>query len=1285
MISRKLIPIIVLFVLFGSLNGFSQTYKWGHVAIGGTGFVDGIVNSKRTPNVRYARTDVGGAYRWDSTATRWIPLTDWVSEDLKGYLAIESMALDPKNDSNLYLLAGTSYFSNGKTAILISKDGGNTFTTIDVTSQFRAHGNSMGRQNGERLAIDPNLSSILFCGTENNIGLSNTPCLFKSTNSGASWTAVPAINTIGQSAANNNGVNIVLFDPTTGTKGNATQTIIFGVSQTGTNLYISTDGGSTINPIAGAPTNLMPQRATITSNRMLYVTYADKEGPWNPASGAIWRYNLVNGQWKDVSPVAGYSYSGISVDPNNPARLIASTINKYLYQYTYNGNMEWGDHFYLSTDSGSTWRDLVANPITVNPNGCTWIAGATLHWAGVMEFNPLNTAQATVGSGNGLFTCTNVNATTTTWNFDGIGIEESVPLNIASIPAGPLFTTIGDYDGFKHSSVTTFAPQLTPTMGSTSGFAYAGANTNYLVRVGSSMYYSTDQGANWNKSSVLNSTMGNVAVSANGSVVLHCPDKSTTTYRTTNNGTSWTNTNLSITSAVPVGDPVNSNKFYAYNSSSGSMMVSTDGGITFNASGNPGSGGSQIIRTNPGVEGDIWVALSNGIAHSTNSGLTFTTINTVSWCESIGLGKAAPAATYPTIYIWGTVGGVTGLFSSINQGSTWTRLNDNAHQYGGPGNGEFVIGDWNIYGRVYMSSIGLGIIYGDINTTTTPTVTVAVSSSASTICAGTSITLTATTTVSNGTISKVDFYDGTSLLGSSTTAPYTYSWTNASSGSHSITAKATDNTATVTTSTAITETVNAIPAAPTVTTPVTYCQNATATALTATGTALKWYAVATGGSALSSAPIPSTSVTGTTNYYPSQTIASCESARATLVVTINATPTAPTVTTPVSYCKNATATAVTATGTSLKWYTVATGGTALPAAPTPSTTATGTTDYYPSQTTGSCESARATLAVIVSAIPAAPTVTTPVNYCQNASATGLTATGTTLKWYTVATGGTALSSVPTPSTTASGSTNYYVSQSTGSCESSRATLVVTVNAIPTVAPFIQVNGGTWQSATSATVTAGQSLAFGPQPTVATGWAWTGPNAFTASTRQISFTSVTASQNGIFTGTYTDANGCSASVSQTITVLSVQTIALSQGWNLISSNLYPTDSSIATVFNGLNVQEIKTADAFWELGQVNVLNRLNTITAGNAYLVNMNTAGSLQIVGNVMNTSNYPSSTLKTGWNLIGCPFQTSSSLSAYFNTSNTVVVKDFIGFWIPGGSINSITTLDPGKGYYIKK
>lgn len=686
---------------------FGQAYQWSNVAIGGGGFVTGVITSKTQANLMYARTDVGGAYRWDNTNGKWIPLLDWNSVNETSYQGVEALALDPQNSANLYMLAGTSYWNGGVTAILKSTDYGATFSVIDVSAQFKAHGNGMGRQNGERLAVDPNNGNILFCGSREN-------GLFKSTNAGASWTSVGALGVT--TTPNGNGVNMIVYDPA-GTAGSATQTFYVGVSRTGTNLYKTTNGGASFTAVAGAPTGLLPQRAVLASDKTLYVVYADNDGPWNIGSGQVWKCNTTTNTWTNITPT-GFTtgFGGISVDPSDPNRIIASTVNAYWAQYVSGGNTVWGDRFLISTNGGTSWRDLVgAAGITLNSNGVTWIGGHSIHWAGCIEFNPFNTAQAHVISGNGVFTCDNVNLTNTTWKFNSIGLEETVPLDIASVTGGPLLSVIGDYDGFIHDDVTAFSPIHTPSMGTTSGIAFAALNTNVLLRTGSSQYYSTNQGTSWTLCSSSMGTQGKVAITANGSVFLHSPAGSSTTYRSTNNGTNWTTCNgINITDAMPVADMVNTNKIYAYNNSSGVMMVSTDGGVNFNAAGSPGTWGSKIIRTVPGQEGHIWVAMNGGgLKRSINSGTTFTTIANVSNCSAVGLGKADPMGTYHSLFIWGTVGGVTGVFRSVNEGASWTRINDDAHEFGGIGNGQFVIGDMNVAGRVYLSTVGRGIVYAD--------------------------------------------------------------------------------------------------------------------------------------------------------------------------------------------------------------------------------------------------------------------------------------------------------------------------------------------------------------------------------------------------------------------------------------------------------------------------------------------------------------------------------------------------------------------------------------------
>ncbi len=239
-------------------------------------------------------------------------------------------------------------------------------------------------------------------------------------------------------------------------------------------------------------------------------------------------------------------------------------------------------------------------------------------------------------------------------------------------------------------------------------------------------------------------------------------------------------------------------------------------------------------------------------------------------------------------------------------------------------------------------------------------------------------------------------------------------------------------------------TVTSTPAAPSVNSSITYCQGATAVPLSATGTNLLWYTAAIGGTGSSSAPTPLTTSLGATTYYVSQSALTCEGPRAAILVNVNASALTPTVSTPVTYCQGVQATALSASGTNLLWYTVAVGGTGSSTAPIPSTLTAGTTTYYVSQSSSCGESPRVMIDVIITLASIAP-ATSPLTYCKGATAVQLTATGTNLLWYTAAVGGTGSSTAPTPSTVTAGTTTYYVTQSTSSCESPRSSIVVSVS------------------------------------------------------------------------------------------------------------------------------------------------------------------------------------------------------------------------------------------------
>jgi RHS repeat-associated protein len=75
------------------------------------------------------------------------------------------------------------------------------------------------------------------------------------------------------------------------------------------------------------------------------------------------------------------------------------------------------------------------------------------------------------------------------------------------------------------------------------------------------------------------------------------------------------------------------------------------------------------------------------------------------------------------------------------------------------------------------------------------------------------VSLNAAASDADGSVAKVDFFHGSTLLASVTQAPYAYNWMNVAAGSYTITAKAPDDRGAVTLSDPVTVTVTAMPAA----------------------------------------------------------------------------------------------------------------------------------------------------------------------------------------------------------------------------------------------------------------------------------------------------------------------------------------------------------------------------------------------------------------------------------------------------------------------------------------
>ncbi len=406
------------------------------------------------------------------------------------------------------------------------------------------------------------------------------------------------------------------------------------------------------------------------------------------------------------------------IDPNDPNRMAACTENIYVAQPT----GAFGDEFYTTTDGGQTWT-LLNDTMTFNANGVDWLSTTSMHWCSSMAIDPNNTDRIMVVSGNGIYACDNIWDAAPEFYFFAKGVEETVPFELVSIPGGELVTVTGDYDGFSQPSAEVYGKVHNSTAGSMTGLAVAAANTDVWVKCGgddktNGFWYTLDRGETWNqaKKSPLSTGPaygGSVAVSADGSTFYWAPSNGGYVFWSDDQGKSWNQADGAMNAQRIIADQVNPE--YVYAASGSSFYYSSDRGKTFTANKELSVFTTTRPVAVPGVEGKIYYP-AMGLQVSTDHGETFTRINTVSNCQMVGVGKGKTDDSPCTLFIWGqpTSDDPVGLYWSEDEGATWKRINDDNHQFGGTGNGKFVYGDMNKYGRVYMSSLGLGVVYGDL-------------------------------------------------------------------------------------------------------------------------------------------------------------------------------------------------------------------------------------------------------------------------------------------------------------------------------------------------------------------------------------------------------------------------------------------------------------------------------------------------------------------------------------------------------------------------------------------
>ncbi|MFG2100759.1 cellulose binding domain-containing protein [Micromonospora echinaurantiaca] len=727
----------------------AEAYGWKNVRIDGGGFVPGIVFNPTEKNLIYARTDIGGLYRWEQGSQSWTPLLDWVGADRWGWNGVVSVATDPVQTNRVYAAVGmyTNDWDPNNGAILRSADKGATWQVTELP--FKNGGNMPGRGMGERLAVDPNRNSTLYYAAEGGNGL------WRSTDFGATWARVANFPNVGNYRADpsdpngyngqNQGLTWVAFDKSTGTAGTATQTVYVGVADKENPVYRSTDGGASWERIPGQPTGYLAHKGVVDPvGGFLYIATSDTGGPYDGGKGDVWKFDRATGEWTRISPVpsdsadAYFGYSGLTVDRQRPNTLMVATQISW-----------WPDAiFWRSTDGGATWSriwEFSSYPnrtrrYTIDVSSVPWLTFGSnpappeetpkLGWMNEsVEIDPHDSNRFLYGTGATIYGSTDL----TRWDTGGQvtirpmvqGLEETAVLDLVSPPSGaPLLSALGDIGGFRHTDLAAVPPMMftQPTFTSTTSLDYAETKPAVLVRAGnftdadrpndSHVAFSTDGGANWfqgTEPAGINSG-GTVAAAADGSRFVWAPgDAGQPVVHTVGFGTSWTASTGIPANATIESDRVDPNRFYGF--SGGRLYVSTDGGASFTATAATGLPGTVKVKALPGRAGELWLAGEGGLWRSTDAGASVTRLGSVSTAGNVGFGKAAPGRTYPAVYLVGTVDGQHGVFGSDDTGASWVRINDDQHQYGNAG--EALTGDPRVYGRVYLGTNGRGILVAD--------------------------------------------------------------------------------------------------------------------------------------------------------------------------------------------------------------------------------------------------------------------------------------------------------------------------------------------------------------------------------------------------------------------------------------------------------------------------------------------------------------------------------------------------------------------------------------------
>jgi photosystem II stability/assembly factor-like uncharacterized protein len=716
----------------------------------------------RISQFKFHPTDANKMYATSASGGLWYSANKGVMWSVMGTdkynYSSASVAIDPTNDQVIYWGTGdANYYSSGS-GVLKSTDGGQTFTLSNTGM-------------GNKLVID-----IIFLPTDNKTIIAATDGgIYKSTDAGANWVLKSASDQFQD----------ICFKP--GSNGQ----ILFATAAKA--YYRSLDAGNTWTKI--------------TSNAFLFGAWGTRVAC--PASNPNIVY-VVNMGASDASEV----YKSTDGGATFTSQRVSSTDKLTGYDKTSTGQGNYGFDIEVSPTNENELYICAHIIWRTTDGGKNWTQQQTGWWVDLhtdqhqLLFDPYVSGQLWNANDGGVFSNTTNGTGEWTNKSDGLACNEIYRAAMSN--TSPDYAYIGTQDngGFYYKQGTWYNDRG-GDWGAEEFFDYRGNNVYDDEQASRTTIGRSSQNlnlpftsGNTNKAKYAftpaNTTIGFVTASGK---VYRCSNLNAATL-------SWTQIYTLPSGTVEdiEVDPGNADILYIINS--GSNVYRSDNATstaTFTTLTLPQSTSGNGFLAPIKSTSVVYAAAGNKIYRSDDKGVTWTVTSGFPASNVNGL-VADRFSTTEAIYASYNLG----VYYKDNTKSSWVNY----------GNGLPIISDLTdlmIYnnasnqGLLRVSYYGRGMWESPlVSTYNNIAVNLTSPTNGATAVAPATLTLTATASATTGSITKVEFYNGTTLLATVTSSPYTYTWSNVPFGTYAITAVAYDNTTASKTSAVANVTVNLV-------------------------------------------------------------------------------------------------------------------------------------------------------------------------------------------------------------------------------------------------------------------------------------------------------------------------------------------------------------------------------------------------------------------------------------------------------------------------------------------